>query len=119
MAVRLALSTFTGYSWSCSTQVPTATVFWAASLTCWSSASSLHATLMCSIFLVSLITMAQHQFACPSTVQISSSIAFLTASGCALHLFSSTILDVSIVQYSISVIVDGVVFIEVRVRTLL
>jgi hypothetical protein len=50
---------------------------------------------------------------------LSSSIVFLIAPGCALLLSSSSTLDVSIVQYSVSVIFDGVVPTEVRVRTLL
>jgi len=91
----------------------------AASLTLRSSASSLHATLMRSAFRESLITAAQRQFACPSAVRILPSIAFLIDPGCTLLLSSSPIRDVSMVQYSVSVIVDGVVPIEVRVWTLL
>jgi hypothetical protein len=52
-------------------------------------------------------------------VRISSLIAFLIAPSYALLLSSSPTLDVSIVQYSLSVIVNSVVPIEVRVRTLL
>ena len=52
-------------------------------------------------------------------MRISSSIAFLIVSGCALLLSPSTTLDVSTVQYSVSVIVDSVVRREERVRTLL
>ena len=69
------------------------------------------------IFLASLITAAQRQFECPSMVRISS-ITFLTGPCCALFLSSSPTLDMSIAQYNVSVIVDGVVPIEVRVRTL-
>ena len=46
-------------------------------------------------------------------------MAFLIASGWALFLSSSLTPDVSIVQYSTSVIVDDVVPVEVSVRMLL
>lgn len=46
-------------------------------------------------------------------------IADLIILGCALLRSSSPTLDMSIVQYSVSVIIDGVVPTEVRVRTLL
>ena len=92
----------------------------AASLTRWSSASSLHAILMRSLFLESLTTAAQRQLTWPSVLRISSSIASLIIPGCALSLSSSPTLDVSTVQYGVSVIVDGVVRVEERrVRTLL
>lgn len=74
---------------------------------------------MRSKFLASLITATQRQFSCPFVVRISSSIAFLTAPGYALFLSFSPTLEVSIVQYSVSVILDGVVPIDKGVRTLL
>lgn len=48
---------------------------------------------------------------CPSLLRISSSIAFRVAPSSTLHPSSST-LDVSIVQYSVSVIADAVVFVD-------
>lgn len=48
------------------------------------------------------------QFACPSMVRISSSMAFLTAPGYALLLSSTPTPDVSIVQESVLVIIDAV-----------
>lgn len=63
---------------------------------------------MRSMFLASLVTAAQRQFAYPSAVRISPLISFPTAPGCALLLFSSLTLDVSIVQYSLSAINDVV-----------
>src|SRR3984885_3856373 len=74
---------------------------------------------MRSVFLASLITAAQRHLSCPSPLRISSSMAFLIAPGLALFLSSSPTLDVSIVQYSVSVILDGVVPIDVSVRRLL
>ena len=67
---------------------------------------------MRAVFLGSLITATQRQRSWPSVVRISFSIACLIVPGCALLWSCSSTLDVSTVQYSVSVIADGVVLIE-------
>src|SRR5881394_2442619 len=80
----------------------------------WSSVSSLQVTLMRAAFLPSLMTAMQRQLSWPSIACISFSIACLTDPGCTSLLSFSSTLDVSTVQYSVSVIVDGVVFNDER-----
>ena len=58
-------------------------------------------------FLGSLVTVGQRQFLWSSVMRISCSIACLIVPGCASFLSLSSILDVSTVQYGVSVIVDG------------
>jgi hypothetical protein len=88
-----------------------AAIFCVASLTSWSSASSLQVTLMRAVFLGSLVTAVQRQLSRSAPARISFSIASLITPGCVFCL-SSFILEVSIVQYSVSVIVDGVRLLE-------
>ena len=58
-------------------------------------------------FLESLVTATQRQFLRSSVIRISCSIVCLIVPGCASSLSLSSTLDVSTVQYGVSVIVDG------------
>ena len=106
IAVRLALSTLTGCSWSRSTLAPATTVLWTACFTCWSSVSSRHATRIRAEFLGSLFTARHRQPSCSPAVRISLSIVCLIFPGCVSVSFPST-LDVSIVQYRVAVVGAG------------
>lgn len=67
---------------------------------------------MRAVFLGSLVTAVQRQLSRCAPTRISFSMVSLITPGCALFLSSAPILDVSIVQYSVSVMVDGVRLIE-------
>jgi hypothetical protein len=70
-------------------------------------------------FLGSMVTARHRQSFCSPAARISFSIAARIVPAVALARPSSSIRDVSMVQYRVSVNVEGVVFIEVSVRTLL
>ena len=63
-------------------------------------------------FLGSLITATQRQLLWPSIIRMLFLITCLITPGYASFLFSSSTLDVLTVQYSVSVIVDGMVFLK-------
>ena len=63
-------------------------------------------------FLGSLITATQRQLSWPSVIYILFLITYLITPGCTLFIFSSSTLNISTMQYSISVIVDGIVFLK-------
>jgi hypothetical protein len=67
---------------------------------------------MRAVFLGSLVTAVQRQLLRSACVRISFSIVSRMTLGCVLLLSSSFILDVSIVQYSVSVKVEGVRLLE-------
>src|SRR5690242_17040876 len=81
----------------------------ATCLTMRCSASSRHAILMRYAFLASLVTARQRQLAWSTLVRIIVSIAALTAPTDVLSLSSLDTLEVSMMQYRVSVIVEGVV----------
>ena len=63
-------------------------------------------------FLRSLITAAQRQLLWPSVIRILFSIAYLITPSCASFLFSSLTLDILTIQYSVSIIVNSIVFLK-------
>jgi hypothetical protein len=107
MAVWLALSILTRYSWSHRTLIPGILIFYAASLTCWISSSCLQITLTRSAFFRSLIIAAQRQFLVSSFPHSSLSIYYLILAIWTLALSSSLMWDVSIVQNNVVADIEG------------
>ena len=83
--------------------MPGAVFVSAACLTICCSVSSLHAILTRFMFFASLVTARQRQLSCPFVARISFSTAALIALGEVLSASSSATLEVSITQYSASV----------------
>ena len=107
-----ALSTLTGYHWSRRTRAPLAFALSATALTRASSSSFRHVMRMPAVLRGSLVTATQRQPLPPSPFFISFSISCLIVLAFALSLSSSSTLDTSTLQHSVSVKVDGVVWLE-------
>ena len=116
---RLALSTFTGCSWSRRTLAPGTAVFVAASFINWISSSSLPVIRIRLWFLGSLATAAHLQFSPTSFIRTSCSMARLSSPTCVLLRSSSVTLVMSIVQNGVSVKYVADVFVVERPRRLL